>query len=390
MKIALNLLYLLPGLVGGTETYAVSLLRELAAIDGENEYVVFVNRESAELELPSAPNLRRVVCPVDAARRPLRYAWEQLVLPFQLRRHRVDLVHSLGYVGPLFSPCPSVVTIHDLNFVAVRDTMSRGKRLVLRFFSSWSARLASQVITDSAFSSLQIQQLLGISSDRVAAVHLGPGQFTDGHGPAQSDSGGNRYQIHSPYLCAFAGTYVHKNVTRLLSAFERLSRELPHSLVLIGRLPQEVDLSRHAALVSEGRIRHLGHLPAADVASVLGGAALFVFPSLYEGFGLPVLEAQQLGVPVACSSAASLPEVAGQGAVFFDPTSVDDMAATIRRCLLDPELRRELVQNGYSNVARFSWEGAARETLRIYQRVVAENRHARVASAPAGRPGGNQ
>jgi glycosyltransferase involved in cell wall biosynthesis len=172
------------------------------------------------------------------------------------------------------------------------------------------------------------------------------------------------YGISGPYLIAFGGGALHKNIPRLLQAFEELKKELPHKLVLIGHLPHNVNLR----VMSEDIIA-TGYVPAEHVLPLLSGAELFVLPSLYEGFGLPVLEAQQAGVPVVCSTAGSLPEVAGEAAVFFNPNSIADMAEKIAALASNPALRTELRQKGLANIRRFSWEQTARETLTVYAQV---------------------
>ncbi len=370
MHIGINLLYLLPGVVGGTQTYAQGLLDGLAAIDHENQYTIFVNLEAADLPLPAAPNFQRVVCPVQARRRSVRYAYEQIILPLQLFRRRIDLVHSLGYVGPLVTPCPAVVTLPDLNFIALRDLpdMIGTRGWVLEFFAVQAARHARHVITISEFSKTEIVRYLGLPAEKISATLLGAGTLNDA--PNENWPGlQQQYQLPAHYVAAFGGGYAHKNIPRLIQAFARISGDIPHSLVLIGRLPPGVDAEQLAAASGlAGRVLALNYLPKSHVKAVLSHADLFVLPSLYEGFGLTVLEAQSCGVAVACSRVASIPEVAGEGAAYFDPQSVEDMANVIRACLLDTDRRSALIAHGQENLKRFSWEKTARETLAIYQR----------------------
>ena len=152
-----------------------------------------------------------------------------------------------------------------------------------------------------------------------------------------------------------------------MEAFADACADLPHQLVLLGHAPAGMDFAAEAAqqrLV--GRVVATGYVPDADIAPLLQGASVFAFPSLYEGFGLPVLDAQQAGIPVICSTAASLPEVAGDGAVLFDPQSVEEMRDALRACVTDPALRESLTARGHANAARFSWEKTARQTLAVY------------------------
>ena len=369
MKIGINILYLLPGVVGGTETYAAGLLQGLAEIDRTNEYVVFVNRECEHWPLPEAENFRRVVCPVRAAGRAARYLYEQMRLPRLLGWQRIDVVHSLGYVGPLAAPCPSVVTVPDLNYIALGHLMPAMRRAALRFFSVQSARRAERVITLSAFSKGEICRVLSLDPGKVTVARLGPMRSGASRISRTWQELADRYRLREPYVVAFGGRTLNKNISRLIRAFELLKGSVPHSLVLVGHIPSDVDLAAEAAETRE-RIVVTGYVPEGDILPLLGHADLFVLPSLYEGFGLPVLEAQEAGVAVACADAGSLPEVAGEGAVYFDPESVDAMADAIRRCLADASLRAHLVREGRENACRFSWAKTAAETLAVYREVV--------------------
>jgi glycosyltransferase involved in cell wall biosynthesis len=368
MKIGINLLYLLPGVVGGTETYAAGLLRGLAEIDRQNEYCVFVNRESESWPLPQAANFTRVVCPIRAAGRASRYLYEQLRLPRWLARYRIDVVHSLGYVGPLFAPCPSVVTIHDLNYIALRHAMPGVRRTALRFFSIQSAQRANHVITVSHFSKNEICRTIKLDPSKVTVTHEAVFKRGSSDSSEHWDELAARYRIREPYVVAFGGRTLNKNIPHLIRSFARVMERIPHSLVLIGHIPSDVDLVAENREMRD-RITTTGPVPQEHVLPLLSHADLFVLPSLYEGFGLTVLEAQQAAVAVACSTAGSLPEVGGDGAIYFDPASVEATADAIRRCLADATLRSQLILKGRENLARFSWEKTARETLAVYQDV---------------------
>lgn len=370
MKIGINLLYLLPGVVGGTETYAAGLLYALAQVDEQDEFIVFVNRESKNWPLPEASNFYRIVCPVLATSRIRRYLFEQLRLPRLLAKYKIDVVHSLGYVGPLLSPSPSVVTIHDLNYITLKHTMPAKRRVVLRFFSMQAARRADHVITISNFSKEEITRAVKLNPDKIIVTHLGPMKNGNTNSSENWVELSRRYGIQEPYVVAFGGGSLHKNIPRLIQAFALLKDEFPHYLVLIGRIPSNVNLSSKS--IGKGvrdRIITTGYVPEEHVLPLLSHADLFVLPSLYEGFGLPVLEAQQAGVAMACSTAGSLPEVGGDGAFYFDPTSVENIAQTIRHCLADADLRSQLILKGRENLNRFSWDKTARETLTVYQNI---------------------
>jgi glycosyltransferase involved in cell wall biosynthesis len=365
MRIGLNLLYLLPGIVGGTETYAAGLLAALARIDHKNEYVVFLNRESADWPLPPAPNLTRVVCPVLAAGRVRRYAFEQLRLPALLRANQIDLVHSLGYVAPLRPGCRSVVTVPDLNYQAFGHAMPVHKRSALGFFIRESVQRSDHVITLSEFMSRELACAFSLPPERVTVTHLAPRPRQVDSRPAERAAVAlARFGIRPPFIIAFSSRTPNKNIPRLLQAFARARQQhgLPHMLVLAGHPPQAGDYT--TAL--NPAVCLTGFLSDDMLQSLLPAAELLVCPSIYEGFGLPILEAMAAGVAVACSSSAALPEVAGDAALYFDPFSIEDMARQISRLALDQGLRAELCRLGRDNLARFSWDVAAQKTLSAY------------------------
>ncbi len=374
MRIGLNLLYIIPGENGGTQTYAEALIKALALLDREDEFTAFVSEEGAALELPQQPNFRKVVCPVRAVRREARYAYEQTVFPGLLRRHKLDVLHSLGYVCPLFAPCRSVVSIHDLNYFTPWHGMSRQKRLFLGGFVALSARRADAVLTISQFSKSEILRYLKVPASKVTVTLLGPREALP-LAPGRWKDIAAQYALDTPYLMAFGSLTENKNIPRLVRAFAQIQTEVPHTLLLVGHLAAGSALGEEiAALGIADRVKITGYVPDDHVMPLLQHADLFVFPSLYEGFGLPVLDAQKAGVAVACSTAASLPQVAGDGAEFFDPASVEDMSRVLLECLRDPARRSALIEAGHANAERFSWERTAAATLECYRQHDGEER----------------
>jgi len=361
VRIGLNLLYLIPGVVGGTETYGRGLLEGLAEVGSQHEFDVFLNREAACWPLPEQANFRRVVCPIGGTRRAGRYVYEQATLPRILEARGVDLLHSLGYVAPLFPGCRSVVTIPDTHFLAYGERTAIARRVILRAMVWSTAARADHVVTISEFSRQELFRRLGVSPSRVTVTHLAPGRtWTDGRTRrlVTGRTGG--------YAIAFSSSSPNKNIPRLIDAYELArSRGLAQRLVIVGHLP-----ARLSKTLPDG-LELTGYQDDEQLFETLTGADFLVFPSLYEGFGLPVLEAMAVGVPVLCSNRASLPEVAGKAALFFDPESIEEMAGGIVTVGGDPELRSQLRARGLENAARFSWQRAARETLAVYGRVLA-------------------
>src|SRR5579884_908667 len=207
MRIALNLLYLIPGVVGGTEQYARSLLRALGRQNSPHEFLVILNRQAASLELPDSEQFKVLIAPIDGHNRAVRYAWEQLVLPAVLARRRLDLVHSLGYVGPIKSHCRRIVTIHDVNFERLR--MPTLRRTALRVFVGKAARSADHIVAVSEFSKNEIIRLLNVPSERITVVYEAPrislSPSDDGAG-VRSGLG-----LTGSYVVAFSSASPHKN-----------------------------------------------------------------------------------------------------------------------------------------------------------------------------------
>lgn len=371
MRIGINLLYLLPGIVGGTETYATELMRELAISAPEHEFIVFVNQEAAEWPLPEASNTTRVICKVTGSNRAIRYLYEQLKLPLLLRQWKIDLVHSLGYVGPIFALCPHIITIHDLNFIDLAQSIPFHRRFPLKFFSTFSAKNSDAVITVSKYSKSRIHEYMNLADGKIQVIYEAPKQEPAGFEPVKWQDLVHQYNIQKPYIVAFGGRSLHKNIITLFKAFAELNSDYEHyQLVVIGHLPANVDM---AAIQKQknlrGRVRSTGYVPDSHIHPLLVHAELLALPSLYEGFGLPVLEAQQANVPVVCSTAASLPEIAGDGAIFFDPTSYKDLARVMTLVLEDNELQNQLIRRGQENLQRFSWQKTALDTLQLYKNV---------------------
>jgi glycosyltransferase involved in cell wall biosynthesis len=355
VRVGLNVLYLIPGEVGGTEVYARELINSLAEIAGTSiELVVFLNREAKDWPLPHT--VKRVVCPVSARNRWQRYFYEQAALPIKAAREKVAVLHSLGYVAPLFARMPSIVTVHDLVFTYAG--MSVIRRLALRVFVNASMRTADCVVTDSNSSREQIVSHTGRSEREVVVVHLG-GDHRDV--PARLPHGAKE----RPYFLAFSSRSRSKNISFLLRAFRAASvgGRFNHELVIVGFLRPEDALS---AATTQG-VRTTGQISDADLTAWLAAADYLVVPSTYEGFGLPVAEALCLGVPSLISNRGSLPEVGGEAAISFDPTNESELAHLLAKVAADRPLRDDMAGRAKARARLFSWEYTAGRMLEIYE-----------------------
>lgn len=367
LRIGVNALYLIPGGVGGTEIYLRNLLAALAEIDTENHYSVFVNRETVRAEPPLAPaagNFHAVVCPIHARNRPARLVWEQLVLPARAAKLRIDVLFSPGFTSPLIATCPKVTVIHDLQHVRQPENFGRLELAAWRASVWTSVHFSRALITVSENSRHDIVEVYGIRADRVHAIAHGvePEFFR-----LCQDASLTR-PIPQPYLLSVSTVHPHKNWGRWLEAFHALAAEgLPHHLIMAG---VEGNYSRQLTKAIERwglgeRVHRLGWVERRTLLALFRFADALVFPSTFEGFGMPVLEAMAAGLPVACSDIPPLHEAAGPAAVYFDSESVESIAAAVRRLLSDAALRAHLATLGRENAAGFTWPRAAERTLAV-------------------------
>jgi glycosyltransferase involved in cell wall biosynthesis len=296
---------------------------------------------------------------------------EQIELPRILNRHKVDLLHSPHFLLPLVRPCPAVATIHDVIYLACpQDLPSRGGRLYYRAMMNACSRLARRIITDSEYSSREIVRYLRADPAKIEVIYPGvdPGfrRVTDA---AWLDAMRSRYGIDREYvLCA--GIYrPRKNHAGLLRAFRRLlDSGCRAQLVIAGPMAEGEPVLRRLA-AELGVAEHVvftGFVDEACLCALYSAARVFASPSFYEGFGFTVLEAMACGTPVVCSSATSLPEVAGDAALYSDPHDPEHMASQLLRGFSDAALRSSLIERGRLNLQRFNWAETARQTLAVY------------------------
>ncbi|MHB8138233.1 MAG: glycosyltransferase family 4 protein [Smithellaceae bacterium] len=370
MRIGLNLLYLIPGIVGGTETYARGLLRGLRQIKPDHEFFLFVNRESAGLIADDDQDFTKVVCPVYAANRKNRYYFEQVKLRQYVQLYKIDLLHSLAYTSPLFLPCPAIVSLPDLNFKAFGNSMPLSRRLMLSLIVWQAVSRSSKVITISNFSREEILKQYHIPSEKVVVTYLAADN-DDLNSKVKEEpfAGQVMPDLNQPYALAFSSSTANKNLSGLIKAFleAKKNHKFIQKLILMGhKYPIEEDVQ--GCHESED-IVWTGYLERRTVLEILRRADFMLYPSFYEGFGLPVLEAMAAGVPVICSNAASIPEVVGDAGIFFDPFSIKDMAAKIAQAATDQKLRDDLRQKGFKNLERFSWRKTAEDTVAVYEQI---------------------
>lgn len=379
-KIGLNVLYLVPGQVGGVEIYARELVRALAVEAPGTDFVVFCGREAAgSLAGERWPvNVRIVAINLPSAIKPLRILVELFWLPVLAWRERVVLLHSLGTTAPLWSACIRFVTVHDLIFHHFPATFSRLARLGLELIVPRAARRSHRVHADSLATKNDLISTYGLAAGQIEVVYLGLGMSAPAKITGEAELRQRLALGQASVVLSVAAAFVHKNVPRLLEAFGQLLARADSAahgpiLVIVGHAGREQEnlVARARALGIEKAVRFTGWIDSSDLEGLYRLARCFAYPSLFEGFGLPVLEAMRRGTPVASSSATSLAEVAGDGAALFDPLDVGAMSRTIERLLKDEPYRRDLIRRGHAQAGKFTWQKTARATLDSYARALA-------------------
>ncbi len=332
MRVGINSLFLIPEGVGGSETYLRNLIRELPALDPAIAYTLFTNRENAgTFEVPAGANVREVPCPVRAVRRPERLAYEYGLLPVRAQRHHLDVLFSPGFTAPARRGYASVVNILDMQPEDMPENFTPFYHFVHTRLMRRAARSAAHVLTLSEHAKRRIVAVYNIPPERITVSHLAaePVYFTRVT-PEEIARVRQTYGIRSPYILSVATLHPHKNLDALIDAVVALGKSGDRAvqLVLVG-------LRGNAAATLREKIRAAGieelvvmtgWVPDADLPPLYQGATVYVLPSRYEGFGIPVLEAMASGTPVITTTAASLPEVAGDAALLVDP---EDRAALV-------------------------------------------------------------
>ncbi len=364
----------IPAQMAGAGVYTYQLVRALAELPRKHNIIVFAR---AGLFDDLAAQRKLHVVQIDPRSRALRLGWEQAVLPLLLRQYRVDVLHSPHHHTPLVLAPPRpkrVVTVHDVTFMLLPGRYPTARRLYMEGLTRAAVRVADAIITPSHAIRDDVVRMLGVPADRIVAIPEAAGpQF----GPATADEQKRvreQYGLPWRFVLSVGSREPGKNRIRLLRAIALLrDRGTECTLAIAGQSAwsygAETALVRQQRI--EERVRFLGYVPDRDLAALYSAATVFAYPSLYEGFGLPVLEAMACGTPVVTSNVGGTAEVAGDAALLVDPRNTQGLADALGRLLSDEALRALLRVRGLKRAGQFSWERAARETLLLYELVAA-------------------
>jgi glycosyltransferase involved in cell wall biosynthesis len=368
----------------GLGRYTQEVVDNIIRLDQENEYVIFLRRDNFdELKTDGLPRVKKVLAEI---------RWytlaEQLVLPWLIYKEKLDLIHFPHFNVPILCPTKLVVTIHDLiliNFPTKKATTlgpityfikNLGYRLTI-----WLALMRSKaIIAVSQFTKDDIVQHFGVKPEKIIVTYEGVADFAQSAGGAgQPDNAQSatliKHRINRPYILYVGNAYPHKNLEQLLNVFNDLLSKRPNlQLVLVGKedhfyakIKQQAKDLQLSLPGQSSPVIFTDYVNDQELADLYSHATLYVFASFYEGFGLPPLEAMAKGLAVASSDTTSMPEILGDAAVYFNPRDQADIQAKISALLDDPDLRSELINKGYAQIRKYSWQTCAESTLAVYR-----------------------
>jgi glycosyltransferase involved in cell wall biosynthesis len=346
----------------GTEQYSVALIRALMAQETPHRWRLYAPGPPPADLLPLPPRWEWRTMPFPRLWTHLRLSWEMV-------RHRPDVLFVPAHVVPIIHPQATVVTVHDLGYLHFPEAHPALSRRYLDLSTRWSVRAARRVIAVSAATRDDLVAMLSLPASKISIVHHGVRPVVCVSEPDMRASL-ERLGMMQPYVLFVGTVQPRKNLQRLIRAFAQvIAAGLPHRLVIVGRMGWLTESIRAevASLGPEDRVHFAGYVPDSDLPALYRGADAFAFPSLYEGFGMPVLEALAHGVPVVASNTTSLPEIVGDAGLLVDPLDEAAIGAALVRVLADAPLRARLAVAGPERAAHFSWERCARETLAVLE-----------------------
>lgn len=361
MRIGVNALYLIPGGVGGTEIYLRSLLAAFAEIDSQNQYFVFTNRETGASLVPPAANFTNVPQAVRAVNRPARLLWEQIALPLAVSRLRLDVVFNPGFTAPLLCRCRQVTVFHDLQHKRHPEYFRWFDLPFWNFFLFWSAKVSRVVVAISDATREDLVRWYHLPASKLRTI-------PSGVDPRFFDLAARRQPER--FLLAVSTLHPHKNLDGLLRAFAIFREHHPEYRLIVTGIHGFFSPQLHAlreSLKLDSSVEFPGWIPREDLYDLYRRAAAFLYPSFFEGFGLPLLEALAAGIPTACSSIEPLNSLAAAAALKFDPRDIDAIASSMRRLVEDEFVKDQLARAGPRRAGHFDWRTTARLTLETFR-----------------------
>lgn len=331
----------------GIEEYSYKVISALRSPLRDTEVILYIRSDqSVPFDLPERWRVKKLRAP--------RF-WTQVRLSIEMLLHPPDILFVPAHTVPIIHPARTIVTVHGLEYEVFPESYSFWERLYMRFSIYFSTRVAVRVIAVSENTREDLVRLYGVSREKISVVYEGVSENAAAHGVDPAPRTG------TPYFLFIGRLEERKNILRIIEAFEILKKTqgIPHELIFAGKPGYGYGKIRFKIQNSTFNIREAGYVTEEEKWKLLGGADVFLFPTLYEGFGLPVLEAQAIGIPVVTSTTSSLPEIGGKGALYANPSSAADIAEKTRELLSSEGLRNDIIDKGYDNVRRFGWDRCA-------------------------------
>ena len=359
IRIGVNALYLIPGGVGGTEIYLRNLLSALSRIDASNDYFIFTNRETGAELVPQAPNFHHHAQHVRATNRPWRLIWEQTILPLVVRQLRLDCLFNPGFTAPALLSCPNITVFHDLQHKRHPEHFRWFDLPFWNFFLGLAVQHSERLLADSEATRADLRRFYRVPENKMEVVPLGVEE--------EFFRIGEQRNITDPMVLCVSTLHPHKNLERLIRVFAQLRDRHPDFLLVIAGLrgfhagPVEALIDQ---LSLRNAVRLTGWIPREELYHLFRKARAFVYPSTFEGFGLPVLEAMAAGIPMACSSVEPLASLTSDAALHFAPDDDAGMLDALTSIVENESLRSELAGRGRIRAKQFHWDTCARRTLR--------------------------
>lgn len=359
----------------GNETYITNLIQGLLDLDSQHEFVLFFTQEEAANRWQQSHDRIRAVLAHPA--QPLLRV--PLVMPWLARREKIDLLH-VQYVGPPHLPVPLVTTVHDISFEHYPQFFTRREVLQFRATILFSVRRADKIITVSHYSKRDLIETYGVPEDKIVVTYNGVAPcFKPLTTPEEGRQAAQKYGVSGPYILAVGNLQPRKNLVRLIDAYARLRNarpEIGHRLVIVGKKAWKyhpiLEFARRSRWADD--IIFTGYVPIAELPLLYGGAEALVYPSIFEGFGLPPLEAMACGTPVVVSDRSALPEIVGDAGLKVDPFDTEAIAAAMAALILEPSVARWFGAAGIKRAERFKWSQCAATTLEVYEEICARPR----------------
>ncbi|MFA6989062.1 MAG: glycosyltransferase family 1 protein [Candidatus Gastranaerophilaceae bacterium] len=362
---------------GGVESYVYNNVKALLDNDLQNKYYLFIgkNVENIFNDLLVYKNLKIIIHPIDTNNSNIRVFWESTILSLELLKYKIDLAHHIGNYLPWICPVKSVVTIHDLVPFFYNEYYPEYK-ITQRFYNyfktavKYTVKKADKIIVISEFTKNELIKFFDIDKSKIEVIYQSLDSRKQKDTPDQSALG--QYKIDKPYLLSVSVIRPHKNIVFLIKVFNLLKEKynIPHQLVIAGgihfggeKFSEEINNSLY-----KEDIKYLGFVDNKDLASLYTYADIFLFPSLYEGFGIPLLEAMKVNLPIICSDISIFKEVCGKNGMYFNPSDEEDTCNKIFNLLSDNALKQNLIENSKNQLKKFCWDKIAESLIKVYEK----------------------